>query len=168
MNKAIQLNVTGSKNSGKTRIAVSLIRELTARGFNVGSVKHTSHDHEYDLEGTDSWKHHQAGTVSTLISSPQKLVCHMRELSALKEQTIMEAAFSDCDFIIWEGDRETNNSVIKCLAAGDSTQEKDDRLIAVISETPVDNGVECFGFEESQELCEFVMDQFSKDNNNWT
>ena len=168
MSKAIQLNIVGAKNSGKTRVAEALIRDLTLRGFKVGSVKHTSHDHEYDTKGTDSWKHQQAGSMATLISSPNKLVCHLSDSDDIKEQKIMEAAFSDCDFIIWEGDQATNNPIIECLW-GDKTplNKVDERLIAFISEKPLENGAKYFSFEESIQLCEYVMDRFDKNSQNW-
>lgn len=169
MKNAIQLNIVGAKNSGKTHVAESLIRDLTANGLKVGSVKHTSHDHDFDLEGTDSWRHHHAGTVATFISSPQKLICHTRELSDLKQQALMEAAFSDCDFIIWEGDQATENPIIECLWSGISPRNDGDaRVIAFITDNPLDNGVKCFKFDEATKLCEFVMTRFAQNNKNWT
>ena len=40
-----------------------LIRELTARGWRVATVKHHVHEVEIDVPGKDSWRHARAGAV---------------------------------------------------------------------------------------------------------
>jgi hypothetical protein len=106
--------------------------------------------------------------VATIISSPVKLVCHTREVNKISRQALMEAAFSDCDFIICEGDKATDNPIIECLWGGNSPRNSGDkRLIAFITENQLDNGVKCFKFDEAVKLCEFVMARFAKNSKNW-
>jgi len=61
------VSVIGYKNSGKTRVVESLVRELTGRGFSVGTVKHTADDVRLDTPGKDTWRHREAGSKATAI-----------------------------------------------------------------------------------------------------
>ena len=51
------LQIVGRKKSGKTSLLVRLIPLLQAQGLRVGTVKHSSHPHALDREGSDSWLH---------------------------------------------------------------------------------------------------------------
>ena len=64
----------GRHNSGKTTIIVKAIRELVARGWDVGSVKHHSHvGFEIDYPGKDSYRHREAGASETVIACPGQM-----------------------------------------------------------------------------------------------
>ena len=66
--------IVGRHNSGKTTFIVKLIAELTARGYDVGSVKHHSHPgFEIDIPGKDSYRHREAGATETVIAAPGQL-----------------------------------------------------------------------------------------------
>ncbi len=56
--------ISGTKNTGKTTLVTNIVKELTNRGFKVGTVKHTHH--KFDTEGRDTWKHSQAGAEITV------------------------------------------------------------------------------------------------------
>lgn len=51
------VSVVGRKNTGKTSLTVKIIEELTRRGYNVVSIKHSHHEMEMDREHTDTWRH---------------------------------------------------------------------------------------------------------------
>ncbi len=65
--------VVGRKNSGKTMLIERLLPELLARGRKVATIKHDAHDFEIDLPGKDTWRHRQAGSTTTIISSSSKM-----------------------------------------------------------------------------------------------
>ena len=64
--------ITGWKNSGKTGLTERLVTELTRRGWKVSTVKHAHHDFDIDKEGTDSFRHRQAGASEVAIVSGRK------------------------------------------------------------------------------------------------
>ncbi len=65
--------IHGNKKSGKTTVAVGVIRELTARGHRVMSIKH-GHHFRLDREGTDSWRHrHEGGARRVVLAGPEGL-----------------------------------------------------------------------------------------------
>ncbi len=65
--------VVGRRNSGKTTLIERLLPELLARGRKVATIKHDAHDFEIDLPGKDTWRHRQAGSTTTVISSSSKV-----------------------------------------------------------------------------------------------
>ena len=67
------VSIVGGKNAGKTSLIERLLRELVARGRKVATIKHDAHDFEIDLPGKDTWRHRQAGSQTTIISSSSKV-----------------------------------------------------------------------------------------------
>ncbi len=67
------VSIVGNSGAGKTTLLEKLIAAVTQRGFRVGTIKHDVHGFEMDKPGKDSWRHKQAGAVTTLISSPKRI-----------------------------------------------------------------------------------------------
>ena len=65
----------GRHNSGKTTLVERVIRELTARGRDIGSIKHHHRlGFEFDVPGKDSYRHAQAGAETGVLCSPEKTI----------------------------------------------------------------------------------------------
>jgi len=62
--------VIGRSNSGKTTLLRQLIAALSARGIEVGTVKHATHPLALDAEGKDSWHHAAAGAGRVVVVGP--------------------------------------------------------------------------------------------------
>lgn len=97
----VLFGIAGEKNSGKTTLMEALIRILSRRGYKVAAIKHDGHDFEADREGTDSWRHYQAGAYTSVVFSSGKyqLVKNQRD-TKLEELT---AFFPEADVILIEG-----------------------------------------------------------------
>jgi molybdopterin-guanine dinucleotide biosynthesis protein B len=67
------ISIVGESDTGKTTLIEKIIPELTRRGFRVATVKHHAHNFEIDHEGKDSWRHKQAGSCLTVLSSPRRV-----------------------------------------------------------------------------------------------
>ncbi len=64
------VSVVGWKDSGKTTVAVALVKALVERGVDAVAAKH-GHRFRLDTEGTDSWRlRHDAGARSVLLAGP--------------------------------------------------------------------------------------------------
>lgn len=61
------VSVVGFKDSGKTRVVESLLRELTKRGLTAGTIKHTAENIEFDTPGKDTNRHRAAGAKVSAI-----------------------------------------------------------------------------------------------------
>ena len=60
--------IAGYKNAGKTTLVVELVRELTARGLRVATVKHAHHEFDIDHPGKDSYLHREAGATEVIVA----------------------------------------------------------------------------------------------------
>ena len=99
-----RFGIVGAKNTGKTTLVCALVRELTARGLRVATVKHAHHSFEIDHEGTDSFAHREAGAVQVVVAGSKRWAI-IRELAAEQEPTLDElvARLDPVDLILIEG-----------------------------------------------------------------
>lgn len=106
-----RIHIIGRKNSGKTTLIVELVQHLSSLGIQVGTVKHTHHQHELDTPGKDSHQHRQAGAVAVGILSPSMSAAFWPPTSAENTSTRydrMLACFPVCDIVLVEGDSQTD------------------------------------------------------------
>lgn len=96
------VSIVGRSNVGKTTFLEKLIRELKQRGYRVGTVKHYEYDFDIDVPGKDSWRHAQAGSDVTVISSPQKLAFVRRVEAELSLDEII-SLMPPVDIVLTEG-----------------------------------------------------------------
>ena len=68
------IGVVGWKNTGKTTLIEKLIKEFTKRNFTVSTIKHSHHNFSIDRQGTDSYRHFNAGTKETILASEQEWI----------------------------------------------------------------------------------------------
>ncbi|MBL8891952.1 MAG: molybdopterin-guanine dinucleotide biosynthesis protein B [Planctomycetaceae bacterium] len=101
-----RVHVIGRKNHGKTRLVTELVRELSQRGFRVGTIKHTHHQHELDTPGKDSWQHRQSGSVRVGVLSHQLSAVFLPVQGAADSEVRYDEIsplYGDCDLVIVEG-----------------------------------------------------------------
>lgn len=110
--------IVGRHNSGKTTLIERLIAELTARGCDVGSVKHHSHSKfEIDYPGKDSWRHREAGATETVIASPEKMA-RVKTLAHEVECADIVRSMPGHDIIVVEGYRKSGLPTIELMRSG--------------------------------------------------
>ncbi|MBQ6100411.1 MAG: molybdopterin-guanine dinucleotide biosynthesis protein B [Methanobrevibacter sp.] len=100
-------SVVGKKNTGKTSLTVKIINELTKRGYNVASIKHSHHSIEMDKENTDTWKHKQAG-ANLVVGVGSTTFFNARKEHDLNRILYLLKHFDDFDFVIIEGYKSYN------------------------------------------------------------
>jgi len=101
------VSIVGRKNTGKTSLTVKVIEELTRRGYNVCSIKHSHHSIEMDKENTDTWKHKQAG-ANLVVGVGSTTFFNSRHEHDLNRILYMAKHFDDFDFVIIEGYKSYN------------------------------------------------------------
>ena len=101
------VSIVGKKNTGKTSLTVKVIEELTKRGYNVASIKHSHHSIEMDKENTDTWKHKQAG-ANLVVGVGSTTFFNARKEHDLNRILFLLKHFDNFDFVVIEGYKSYN------------------------------------------------------------
>ena len=156
------IGVVGWKNTGKTTLIEKLISEFNKRNLTVSTIKHSHHNFSVDREGTDSFRHFNAGTKETILASEQKWIKFSRQreeaklnLSYLLEQII------PVDIVIVEGFKASDHKKVEVV---DSTSDEKplyetDKTICgiIINQHKIKNAVlPQFERNKVQEICDFI------------
>ena len=162
------VSVVGKGDSGKTTFLEKLIRELTARGVRVATVKHHVHDYDIDTPGKDSWRHARAGARTTMVCSPEKFAM-IREIEVeptLPEIAVM-AAETGCDILLTEGyKREGVNRIeISRRARSDELICTPDQMLALVTDNDElgFDGVPRFGLDDHAAVADLIQARFLAD-----
>ncbi len=110
--------VAGYKNSGKTTLIVDLVRDLVARGWRVGTIKHAHHNFDIDHPGKDSFLHRAAGATEVVVASTRR-VAHIRELTGSDEPSLDELVqqMRNVDLVLVEGWKSGNHPRVELRRA---------------------------------------------------
>ena len=140
-NSSSVLLVVGAHESGKTTVAVQIIEALVTDGLRVGSLKHTDHEYETDIEGKDSQRHKAAGANPAVLIAGGRSAVHRSapDRPALSDFLEGEYGLHDCDVVVVEGFRGANLPKIEvCRAATGRAPlcEADPNVLAVVTDHP--------------------------------
>ena len=157
--------VVGAHESGKTTVAVKLIEALVKEGLRVGSLKHTDHEYETDIEGKDSQRHRAAGAEPSVLVAGRRSAVHRRADERRPLSFFLEGEYGlrDCEVVVVEGFRSERLPKIEvCRAATGRAPlcEDDSSVVAVIADraTRHASSVPRFTFEEIPGLLFFLRE----------
>ena len=154
--------IVGKSGSGKTTLMEKLIPELNKMGLRVGSIKHDVHGFEMDQPGKDSWRHKQAGSKTSIISSPQRIgmVMDVDHDHSLDELALF---FPGVDIILAEGYKKRGKPKVEIFRREVHSQplcRNDETLIALMTDTNVDLGVPRFTTDDVRGVAVFLAERF--------
>ena len=154
--------ITGWKNSGKTGLTERLVTELTRRGWKVSTVKHAHHDFDIDKEGTDSFRHRQAGASEVAIVSGRRWAL-MHELRGEDEPTLDAALarLAPCDLVLVEGYKREHHKKIETRRTGAKDTAPlstgDPTIMAIAADHAVaDNTLPVFDLDDVASIADFI------------
>ena len=98
-----RIHVVGRKNHGKTTLIIELIKEFSRRGLRVGTVKHSSHTHDLDVPGKDSYRQRQAGANPAAIITGGLVGLYATAEPHAFFYARLAPMFVDCDLVLVEG-----------------------------------------------------------------
>ncbi len=139
-----------------------LIPELKRMGLQVGSIKHDVHGFEMDQPGKDSWRHKQAGSKISIISSLQRIgmVMDVDHDHSLDELALF---FPGVDIILAEGYKRKDKPKVEIFRREVHSQPlcwNDETLIALMTDTNVDLSVPRFSTNDVRGLAVFLSKRF--------
>ena len=157
------VSIVGKSNSGKTTLIEKIIADLVRRGYRVATIKHNRHGFEIDHEGKDSWRHKRAGARITVIASPSR-VAVVEDIE--RDYAIDELAgryIRDVDIVLSEGFKKNNLPKIEVNRAEMNRgllSSREDNLIAVAADRPLDAGVPCYDINDVAGLASLIEERF--------
>lgn len=140
------VSIVGKKNTGKTSLTVKIIEELTKRGYNVASIKHSHHSIEMDKENTDTWKHKQAG-ANLVVGVGSTTFFNAGQEMDLNRILFLIKHLDKFDFVIIEGYKSYNYP--KIITSADVRDEYTIKEVDSFSITP----------EEVRQLADIIEDK---------
>jgi molybdopterin-guanine dinucleotide biosynthesis protein B len=157
------VSIVGKSDTGKTALIQKLIQELKSRGYRVATIKHTPQDLAFDQPEKDSWRHIQAGSEATAISSPDRMALIKPVSQALTVDQVAHYLGEDYDIILAEGFKESNTPKIEVhrqkVGPPLSTIKK---LIAIVTDEPLETKTRQFSPEDIKGLATLLEEGFIK------
>jgi molybdopterin-guanine dinucleotide biosynthesis protein B len=157
------VSIVGKSKSGKTTLIEKLIGELKSRSYRVATVKHTPQNLTFDEPGKDSWRHTQAGSEATVISSADKVVLIKPISGDLGLEQIARLLGEVYDIILTEGFRRGDAPKIevhrKQVGPPLATVRK---LIAIATDEPLETKTRQFSLEDTKGLADLLEKGFIK------
>jgi molybdopterin-guanine dinucleotide biosynthesis protein A len=159
MNKIPIVHIVGKKRSGKTDLMVGLIGSLSARGYKVAAVRHSSHEHAVDKEGTDTSRYKQAGAKGTALVTASETNLFISADKWEEKVSVLEAAFCGADLVLMEGGIKNGEYKIELVKEGESLLCRDDEgLMAVVGGRS--EGITCFATGETEGISDLIEGYF--------
>ena len=155
------VSIVGKSKSGKTTLLEKLIGELKSRGYRVATVKHAPQESTFDEPGKDSWRHIEAGSQATLISSTDKLVLIKPTEAEVSLEQMARLLGEDYDIILAEGFKNSDVPKIEAhrkQAGPPLTAVK--KLIAIASDEPLETKTRQFSLDDTRGLADLLEKGF--------
>jgi molybdopterin-guanine dinucleotide biosynthesis protein B len=111
--------VSGYSGTGKTTIIEVIVKSLVKSGHTVATIKSSKHQAGLD-QGTDTWRHMQAGASMTIFLGPNKESVSFKDRVGAAELSEL----SKYEFLIVEGMKSVNIPKFWCI--GDADLKHDD------------------------------------------
>lgn len=169
------ISIVGLSGSGKTTVLEKLIAELSGRGLKVGTIKHSCHPHPVDAPGKDSWRHREAGAVSTIFIGPEAMQFVTRvdtpvdSKGGATPETLTKEYLSDMDIVLVEGFHQAKTPRLEVVRSERSQKpfsKPSDGLIGLITDVPapevapegkdVSEPLKRFGLEDIAQIADFI------------
>ncbi|WP_428646414.1 molybdopterin-guanine dinucleotide biosynthesis protein B [Roseibium sp.] len=154
--------ITGWKNSGKTQLVTSLVREFTARGLKVSTVKHAHHNFDIDKPGADSYRHREAGASEVALVSGRRwaLMHELREEDEPPLNAILNR-LAPCDLILIEGYKRENHPKIEARRVESADRgplaSADPNILAIATDHSLpDERLPVFDLDDVAAMADFI------------
>ncbi|UCH50938.1 MAG: molybdopterin-guanine dinucleotide biosynthesis protein B [Chloroflexota bacterium] len=157
------VSVVGKSKSGKTTLIEKLIPELKSRGYRVATIKHSAHSLSFDKPSKDSWRHIQAGSAATAITSPDQIVLIKPVTEEPELSEIARLVGDDYDIILAEGFKQSNAPKLEVhRKATGPTINQINNLIAIATDEPLETKVRTLPLDDIKGIANFLEHSFIK------
>ncbi|MFW9921392.1 MAG: molybdopterin-guanine dinucleotide biosynthesis protein B [Candidatus Thorarchaeota archaeon] len=151
--------ISGFSGTGKTSLVEQIIKALCEQGYIVVTAKSSMHDVK-EGEGTDTWRHMQAGAKAAAILGPNGVIIRHRQGMKLRDLF----AGTEADFLIVEGMKESRIPKLWCVGDKELDNERiPESTKAIVGwinrKTMIDLGLPFLTPDNIEEIVEIVKQQ---------
>lgn len=136
------LQIVGFKNSGKTTLALNLLKQAKSAGKMVAAIKHHGHGGPLELPkaDADSMRLFEEGADCSIAYGDGVVQLHQRKQPAALEELIAFASVGKPDFILVEGFKEAPFEKIVLLRSAEDWVElqKLDHIVLAVAPEPLE------------------------------
>ena len=97
------VHIIGQPGAGKTTLVANLVRNLTEQGFCVGTLKHSSHPHELDKPGKDTYIHRTAGASPAAMVTSRMAAVYLPVSEDISPENLIATYYRHADIVLIEG-----------------------------------------------------------------
>ena len=157
------IGVVGWKDTGKTTLIEKLIKEFNQRSLTVSTIKHSHHKFSLDRQGTDSFRHFNAGAKETILASDTKWIKFSEQLSDCESSLdYLIKQIVPVDIVIVEGFKISSHrkiEVVNRISERKPLFETDRTICGLIfHQRKLENTLlPQFDRDNIQEICDFIV-----------
>jgi len=155
------VSIVGKSKSGKTTIIERLIQELKLRGYRVATIKHVAHGMTLDKPDKDSWRHIQAGSEATAISSTDRIALFKPITADATLEEVVRLLGEGYDLVLTEGFKQGSAPKIEVHRREVGPPLSGiKRLIAIITDEPLETKTRQFSLQDIKSVVDFLEKGF--------
>ncbi|NOX79592.1 MAG: molybdopterin-guanine dinucleotide biosynthesis protein B [Deltaproteobacteria bacterium] len=151
----------GWHNSGKTTLAVRVVKHLKEHGYLVAVIKSSKETGiTFDHVDTDTARYRRAGADAVTFIAPDQMVM-MTAAPVMSLVNLVQRFFSHVDIVIAEGFKDEPHiaKIEVTRAADDLLRDRVNGVIALATDRTM-NGDNVFRLEQSREIANFIEKRF--------
>ena len=155
------IHIMGRQNHGKTTLIVDLVEEYKRRGVAVGTIKHSSHSHELDTPGKDSYRHRQAGASAAAVIASEMLGVWLPRDAGADPYAVLVPMFSACRLVLVEGHIDAEGTKIEVwreAVGGPCLAETHHEIRAIVTDDAVETHVPLWPRHDIARLARNLLD----------
>ena len=154
------IGVVGWKNTGKTTLIEKLIKEFSERNLSISTIKHSHHNFSVDQQGTDSFRHFNAGAKETILASDKKWIKFSRQICGSNLSDLIKQIIP-VDIVLVEGFKLSEHKKVEVVnvASKKIPLYKTDQTICaiILNQNKIQNTVlPQFNRDDIQKICDFI------------
>ncbi|MFL2640183.1 MAG: molybdopterin-guanine dinucleotide biosynthesis protein B [Dehalococcoidia bacterium] len=153
--------IAGARHVGKTTVLETLIPRIIDRGYTVAAVKYSTHAHELDTPGKNSWRLKKAGAEITAMVTPEEIAEYRPMKTPIKISDFLER-YREYDVVLTEGISQDDYPTVEILREEVNLIPSDQIInrVATVSDSVQSTNTNLFGFDDLDSLAEYLITEF--------
>ncbi len=152
---------SGPSGAGKTTLLVALVRALGRRRLRVAAIKHSGHEHGFDVPGKDSDLLLRAGAEAVAVQGPAQFA--LFGAARVGGARALARLLPPVDLVLvegWKAERLPRVEVHRRSVSRAFACARARGFLAVVTDEPPPRRLPTFAPDEVEALADFLVDRF--------